>query len=79
MRPLDEFWLDENLPGFTGPRRWCSWDGSLFNPNEHVHEFLNNILKKHRDEDLDDSIEYETACNNLRGKLVCVIKNPFSI
>ncbi|VDD88255.1 unnamed protein product [Enterobius vermicularis] len=67
-RPIDEFWLDADLPGFIGPLKSTSWDTSLFSPDKRTNEFFNKILQKKWEGAVNDDVEYQTAGTYMRSE-----------
>lgn len=66
-RPLDEFWLDPDMPGFIGPHDLSPLDEPVFDPDIRTRRFLNKILDRQWKNALDDDLEFELAKLHLRS------------
>ncbi|VDK53120.1 unnamed protein product [Anisakis simplex] len=66
-RPLDEFWLDPDMPGFVGPHDLSSFDNPVFDPDLRARRFFNKILDRQWKTACEQNTEFELAMLHLRN------------
>ncbi|KHN87656.1 hypothetical protein Tcan_11304 [Toxocara canis] len=67
-RPLDDFWLDPDMPGFVGPHDLSAFDNPVLDSNVRTRRFFNKILERQWKNAIDDDLEFQLALLHLRSK-----------
>lgn len=75
--PLEDFWLDPDMPGFIGPHDLSKYDVPVLDPQIRLRRFFNRIMDRKWNDMIDDHWEYKLGKIHMRSKFYFQVCHNF--